>query len=373
MANWWDDAWDLAKEFGGAAWDLAKENPELAGAGAGLLVHHATGGKGEDNLQAMGLGAALGAGANYVADNWSTPSETAAPTTGSWGDPSAASEGSGVPYAAAPSQVPVSSSATMGTGVTGAGSADTYAARSGSGTYADSAGLTGDTGGDMMGPPASAAGEPTLLNRLGAGLKDVRDWAKDNEDVVGLAGKGIAAYLGSQAKSKAAAPVRAYNEQYRGKADEAMAANTALAEKKNAIVDQQVADYTAIAPQRSGQQAYAGTLSRIQKQAQKVADTETGKGYSAATVAANKRRGMVGASTGATSAAEAARVGAESTRRAGLGSIQYEKQDIPTYDTGYAGGVKTTEDAADTTEGAYSLYEDVFGLSKKKADEQVGA
>ena len=316
MANWWDDAWDLAKEFGGAAWDFAKENPKTAGAIAGVGLNAAFG-DGKNWQEAALTGAAVGGLADYAAGNW--------------GAPGAAPAGGAAPSAPAP----VSSSATMGTGVTGPGSADTYAARSGSGDYAGSAGLTGDTGGDMMGPPASAAGEPTLLNRLSmgmsaakTGLQDVRDWAKDNEDVVGLAGKGISAYLGSQAKSKAAAPVRAYNEQYRAKADEAMAANTALAGKKNALVDQQAADYMAVDPQRAGKQAYAGALSRISGQAQKAAATETGKGYSAATVAANKRRGMVGASTGATSAAEAARVGAESTRRAGLGSIQYEKQDI---------------------------------------------
>ena len=340
---WYDDAWDMAKQFGGAAMDFAKENPQIAGAGAGLAVHHLTGGKGEDNLQAMGLGAALGGAANYVAGNWGAPG--AAPTEGT------------APSAPAP----VSSSATMGTGATGAGSAaNAVDARGGYGDYAGSAGITGDTGGTMM-------------NTLNAGLKGIRKFGDDNQDLVGLAGKGISAYLGSQAKSKAAAPVQAYNEQYRGKADAAMAANAALANKKNALVDQQAADYMAIDPQRSGQQAYAGTLSRISGQAQKAAEAETGKGYSAATVAANKRRGMVGATTGATTAAEAARAGAEGTRRAGLGSIQYKEQDVPSYDASYATGTQAANTAAGTTEGAYSLYEDVFGLSKKKADEQVGA
>ena len=345
---WYDDAWELAKDFGGAAWDFAKENPALAGAGAGLVAHHLTGGKGEDNLQAMGLGAALGAGADYVAGNWGA--SEAAPTAGM-----------GAGTGAAPSApAPTSSAATAGLGVTGPGSADTYAARSGSGSYADSAGITGDTGG-------------TTMNKLSAGLKGIREFGAQNEDVLRLAGKGLSAYLGSQAKGKAAAPVNAYNEQYRAKADEAMAANTALAGKKNALVDQQVADYLAVDPQRAGKQAYAGTLSRISGQAQKAAEAETGKGYSAATVAANKRRGVVGATTGATTAAESARAGAEGTRRAGLSSIQYKEQAVPTYDAAYAGGMQDAgKDAAGTTEGAYSLYEDVLGLSKKKADEQVG-
>jgi hypothetical protein len=232
----------------------------------------------------------------------------------------------------------------------------------GYGGYAGTAGntgVTGDTGGSMM-------------SDAKAGLGKVRAWAGENEDVLRLAGKGASAYLGSQAKREAAAPVKAYNEQYRGQADAASAANAANVGKKNALVDQQVSDYLAIDPQRAGKQAYAGALSRISGQAQKAAEAGYGKGYSASTVAANKRRGMVGATTGATTAAEVARSGAAESRRAGLSGIQYKEQATPQYDSSYVSGLGTANAADDTTGGAYSLYEDVLGLSEQKAKKQVG-
>ena len=334
-------------DYVNGAWDWAQSNPEFAGAGTGLVLHHLTGGKGEGNLQAMGLGAAAGGAASYL---------SSMPSTGNWGGQSGAAPTAGMPAAA-----PVSSAATMGTGVDTGKPGET--AVGGYGGYTGTtgnAGVTGDTGGSMMGDAK-------------AGLGKVREWAGKNEDVLRLAGKGVSAYIGSQAKREAAAPVQAYNEQYRGQMDAATAANAANVTKKNALVDQQVSDYLAIDPQRSGKQAYAGTLSRISGQAQKAAEAETGKGYSAATVAANKRRGMVGATTGATTAAEVARSGAEGTRRAGLSGIQYKEQATPQYDSSYVSGLGTASDTGDTTGGAYSLYEDVLGLSKKKAETQVGA
>lgn len=357
---WYDDAWEMAKSFGGQALEFAKENPTVAGAGVGLGLNAAFG-KGENNLQAAGLGAALGYGASELTNNF-----TAAPSVGNWGGadgaaptaPAAAS----VAGATAPA-APVSSAATMGTGAVGVGGAGKPGENAMGGyDVQGNSGITGDTGGPMM-------------SQAKAGLGKIREFGKENEDVLRLAGKGISAYLGSQAKSSAAAPVQAYNEQYRGKADEAAAANTAVVEKKNALVDQQVSDYLAMDPQRAGKQAYAGTLSRISGQAQKAAEAETGKGYSAATVAANKRRGMVGATTGATTAAEVARGTAEGTRRAGLSGIAYQQKAVPTYDTSYASGVRDNADyggAGSEGKDAYSMYEDVMGLSEQKAKKQVG-
>jgi hypothetical protein len=325
-----------------SAWEWAQSEPEIAGAVTGLVVHHATGGEGKDNLQAAGLGAALGAGANYVAGNWGNQA-AASPTA---------------PVAGMPAATPVSSAATMGTGVDMGKPGET--AVGGYGGYTGTTGntgVTGDTGGTMM-------------NKVNAGLGKIREWAGENEGVR-LVGKGVSAYLGNQAKRAAAAPVQAYNEQYRGQADAATAANAANVSKKNALVDQQVSDYLAIDPQRAGRQAYAGTLSRISGQAQKAATEAAGRGHSAATVAADKRRGMVGATTGATTAAEVARSGAEGTRRVGLSGIQYVPQATPQYDSSYVTGLGTANAADDTTGGAYSLYEDVLGLSEQKAKQQV--
>jgi hypothetical protein len=333
-------------DYVNSAWDWAQSNPEIAGAGAGLLIHHATGGEGKDNLQAAGLGAALGAGANYVAGNWGNQA-AASPTA---------------PVAGMPAATPVSSAATMGTGVDMGKPGET--AVGGYGGYAGTAGntgVTGDTGGSMM-------------DKAGAGLGKIREWAGKNAPVLDLVGKGVSTYLGNQAKRAAAAPVQAYNEQYRGQADAATAANAANVGKKNALVDQQVSDYLAIDPQRAGRQAYAGTLSRISGQAQKAATEAAGRGHSAATVEADKRRGMVGATTGATTAAEVARSGAAESRRAGLSGIQYKEQATPQYDTSYATGMRDTATSAgaDTAgKDAYALYEDVLGLSEQKAKKQV--
>lgn len=351
---WYDDAWEMAKDWGGQALEFAKENPTIAGAGVGLGLNAAFG-KGENNLQAAGLGAALGYGAGELTNNF-----TAAPSIGNWGGADgAAPTAPAAPVAGMPAASPVSSAATVGTGATAAAAGPQELGDAGGYDVQGNSGITGDTGGSMM-------------SQAKAGLGKIRAFGKENEDVLRLAGKGVSALIGNKEKAAAAAPVQAYNEQYRAKADEAMATNTANVGKKNALVDQQVADYLAMDPQRAGKQAYAGTLSRISGQAQKAAEAETGKGYSAATVAANKRRGMVGATTGATTAAEVARGTAEGTRRAGLNSAQYAKRDVPQYDTGYASGVQTANDAAGTTGGAYSMYEDVLGLSEQKAKQQVG-
>jgi len=368
---WYDDIWDFASDVGGAAWDFAKENPALAGAGAGLVAHHLTGGKGEDNLAAAGLGAALGSGASMAYETYNAPT---AATEGTYNPATAPTPSSGI----APSAAVGSSAASVGTGV----AANTTDARGGYGAYSPevsgNTGITGDTGGDMMGPPVSAAGTPTLANRLSmgmntakSGLQTVRKFGADNEDVLRLGGKALSAYMGSQAKTASTAPVQAYNEKYAAAKDAVTATNTGLVDKQNAIADQQAADYTAINPQRSGQQAYASTLSRIAGQAQNNATAETNKGYSAATVAANKRRGLVGASTGATTAAGAATAAAEGTRRAGLNSVKYTPQSTSGYDSAYAGSLQDVG-GSNATQGAYGLVDDVFGLSKKKADEQVG-
>jgi hypothetical protein len=361
--SWWDDAFTVAADFGKSAMDFAKENPALAGAGAGLAVHHLTGGKGEDNLGAALGGAALGAGANYLFGNQAAAVPvSSAPTVGT----------GSAPTMAAPTPAgPISSAATMGTGATAASSGPQELGEAGGYSVGGNSGVTGDTGGTMM-------------SQAGAGLQKLRKFGGENEAVLSGMSKVVGAYLGNKSRAAAAAPVQAYNEQYRAKADEAQAANTQLVgqnnaniAKQNAIMDQLSADTAAIDPQRAGVQAYTTGLSRTADQAKRVAEAETGKGYSAATVAANKRRGTVGATTAATTAAEAARTGAQSRRSAGLGAVKYgayQQQAVPSYDTGYASGVQTANAGSGSdTAGAIGLFEDVFGLEKDKAKTQVGA
>jgi len=360
--SWWDDAFTVAADFGKSAMDFAKENSALAGAGAGLVAHHLTGGKGEDNLGAALGGAALGAGANYLFGNQAAAAPvSSAPTVGT---------GSAPTMATPASAAPVSSAATMGTGATTAAGGPQELGEAGGYGVSGNTGVTGDTGGTMM-------------SQAGAGLQKLRKFGKENEAVLSLAGKGIASYLGNKSRADAAAPVQAYNEQYRAKADEAQAANTQLVNqnnanvgKQNAIMDQLSADTAAIDPQRAGVQAYTAGLSRTADQANRAAAAETGKGYSAATVAANKRRGNVGATTAATTAAEAARTGAQSRRSAGLGAVkygQYQQQPVPQYDTSYASGVQTANAGSGSdTAGGIGLFEDVFGLEKEKAKTQTG-
>lgn len=365
--SWWDDAFS-------AVWDFAKENPAIAGAGAGLVMHHLTGGKGEDNLAALAGGAALGAGANYLFGSQSPvpAGVSSAPTTGNGivGTGGAGKPGESPVGGYGPA--PVSSEATMGAGIVGTGGAGKPGenAMGGYGVGGNT-GVTGDTGGTMMG-------------QLDAGLQKVRKFGSDNEGILSLAGKGIASYLGNKSRADAVAPVQAYNNDYRGKADEAMANNRQLVAqtnanvgKQNAVMDQLSADASAIDPQRAGVQAYTAGLTRVAGQANRNAAAETSKGYSAATVAANKRRGAVGATTEASTAAEAARTAAQSRRTAGLGSVKYagyQQEAVPNYDSGYATGVSAANGASGSdTAGAVGLFEDIFGLEKKKASNQVGA
>jgi hypothetical protein len=335
--------WDYAYDAGSAAMDFAMEYPEVTGALGGLAVHHLTGGEGKDNLAAMAGGATLGMGANYLFGN-QAPS---APT------------GAGGTYGAG---VPVSAGATMGAGATGGGGGG----KPGEDAMANAAavgntGVTGDTGGTMMG-------------KLGTGLTGIRKYASENEPVMSLVGKAGAAYLGNRAQQ----PVRAYNEQYRTQADAAQAANAALVGqtnagigKQNAIMDQLVADASAIDPQRAATQAYSAGLSRTREAANKAKARSLEMGRGAPTADAEQRRASVGGTTEATTLSGSAFKDAQARRTAGLGAAKYtayQTQAVPSYDTSYA----TNAGAGSDTAGITGLYEDVFGLEKKKAQTETG-
>lgn len=355
--SWWNDVFDWASSAASTVKDFAVANPGAAGAIASGLTGGFQGKYGESNLGNLAGGYALGTLAGGLSNYGSGTTGMKAPTSGQVsGAPTAATNWSNaVPTGAATaSALPsVSQGATTGN----FGGALDFATSS-----AEAAGGRG--GGGLTGALLPQQGG--FMEAANTGLKTLRENVKPYSEVVGLGMKGLSALAGMESGRKA----DQMREQYANQMATANAENEANVRKKNALVDQQAADYQAIDPQRTAAKAYATASGRINQRGDANAARERGLGYSEATINANRRRASLGASTEASTAAETARTGAEATRRAGLQSIGYVKQAEPNYDAGYINDIANSSKRS--TSGAYALLDDVLGRSKSKADEQVG-
>lgn len=407
------------------AWDVAKENP-LATAG---VIHGLT--SGGDFGQRLTEAAKWG-GAGYLGDqalgtsNWSwgsgTPgmsAPTSLPTSSGASGPLSGSAwnnaGTGAMYTGPASSVTVASSPAATGGDFGGMHAETTqaagglpsmdtnpnyydripnASNSALSTGASSSGLSTPAGLSMSGNPnaydrvtnasntnlpgaaytadmASKVGGPAaeggsgVLDKMNAGLKTVRDTSQKYGDLVGLGIKGYAALQGQEQGKKADEYLRRQEER-QTQADEA---NKGIVDKQNTLTQQRADEYQAMDPQFYAAKAYSDVMGRQSRAANANAQSEMNRGYSAATAAANKRRAMLGASTGATTAAEAARSQREGTRMAGLSGIKYSTYSPTPFNNTMYEAIANSGNAQ--TEGAVKFFDDLTGLQTGKAKEQV--
>lgn len=240
-------------------------------------------------------------------------------------------------------------------------------------TGASSAGLSNATSSGSSGPLSGTAWDNSggtatagrVMDKVNGGLQTIRNVSKQYGDVVGLGIKGYSALQGIEQGKKA----QEYMEQQARQRQEAMDQNKAIVDKQNALTEQRANEYLAMDPQYYAAKAYSDVMGRQAQAANQLESTELSKGYSAATAAANKRRAMLGASTGASTAAESARAQREGTRMAGLAGIRYSTQATPTFDSGYYNAVANSGRAE--TEGAVKFLDDLTGLQTNKAKDQV--
>lgn len=352
--SWWNDVFDWASSAASTVKDFAVANPGAAGAIASGLTGGFQGKYGENNFGNLAGGYALGtlAGglANYGSGTSGMKAPTSADVSGASAPAATASDWTSAAPTSATTLPTVSQGATTGTWG-GAGVQTASEMGQGFKDYMAGAGSTPSTG---------------ILDTASTSLKTLRESAKPYQDVIGLGMKGLSALAGMDAGRKA----DQMREDYANRSAAANAENAANVQKKNVLVDQQAADYQAIDPQRTAAKAYATTTGQLRGKADEYETRMLGKGYSPATAAAEKRRALLGASTSGVTAAESARTGAEATRRAGLQSIGYAKQDTPSYDASYINDI--ANGGQRSTAGAYGLLDDVLGRSKSKAEDQVG-
>lgn len=335
---WYETAWDIATgDWGSLAKDAA------IGAGTGLVLHHLTGGKGEDNLTAAGLGAAGGAALNYFGSDYA-PSRMfsgnpivgdSAPSAGRQNVPSFTS-GEVATTAAAPTvttAAPTSSFGSMGTGG--------YAA-------------------DGMGPPTSAAPSQleSVFSKAKTGLGKVQQFGKDYAAPIDLGLKGMK-LRGDRAASEQQAKAQ---RDYAARLDQADAAQNARSDELGGQIrsTNDVGNET--------RRAYASTVDRAGAQAAGLKKTIMAKGGSAATAEAEARRARIAGSTGAVSAATTAGQTAGKNMVAGLSSLKYSNPS--------AAAATARETAAGIDAGRnndlYEFGQDVFGTPSRTAGQKRG-
>lgn len=332
---WYDDLWGAITDFGSTAVDWAKANPELAGAAAGATIGAATG---SDNiLRDAGIGAGLG----YGYRNYSQ----LAPTIGSSDAGSAAT--------------PQFNAAAGAQSLPGG---NTVAPAAGAGID-----FGGYFGGDYKGDgfsgvgssaPGVTSGLQGTMDKLKGGLNTVRDFTKQNQDVMSLGAKGLSALQGMQDD----AAREAYMKKYRQQADDTAAANTARINSQNKAAEDVYLDSRANVAQ-AGLRAEKGIQSQV---AQQMAGLDTSSGLDSAAKAALKQKAQV---AGAKAGSQAFSV-ADTNARAGIRAPQYATQNAPSYDSTYARDIGDA--SKNTTAGLMGLYDDVTGTSKRKAQDQVG-
>jgi hypothetical protein len=348
---WWDTIFDVIKTGASAAKDFAVANPGTAGAIASGLTGGFQGKYGSNNLGNIAGGYLAGTALSGVANSMGSPaSETGRLNTPM---PSAASATSSFnPGVAASTVTPAASAATGSFGSMGSSS---YFG----GGY-DGARFAG------LGAGAAPSQLESVFSKAKSALGNVRQFGADNQDVLRLGGKAVSAYLGSQESDKVAGLQRDYAAQ-RSAAD---AENRAIVGKKNALADEVTATtMSTMDPQNQAQRAWAST----QAATKRGIGRNNASGMSTSAKAAENRRAMLTGSTAGVSNATQAYDTASAGRRAGLQTAagMYTGNATPTYDGAYEQAVRNN--GAGTTSGAYGLLDDVFDLSKDKADKQVGA
>ena len=338
---WWDTIFDVIKTGASAAKDFAVANPGTAGAIASGLTGGFQGKYGSNNLGNIAGGYLAGTALSGVTNSMGSPaSETGRLNT--------------------PMPTPASATGIFNPGATISSVAPAAST------------ATGSFGSMGSGPLSGAAWEnapsqlESVFSKGKSTLGAVRQFGADNQDVLRLGGKAVSAYLGAQESDRIAGLQRDYATQ-RSAAD---AENRAIVGKKNALADEVTATtMSTMDPQNQAQRAWAST----QAATKRGIDRNNASGMSTSAKVAENRRAMLTGSTAGVSNATQAYDTASTGRRAGLQAAagMYTGNATPTYDDAYEQAVQNN--GAGTASGAYGLLDDVFALSKDKADKQVGA
>lgn len=372
---WWDTLFDL----GSSVLDFAKSNPTTTGAALGLLTGGFKGEYGEKNLQNTALGGALGFAAGQASDFFrpgaggaaTAPNVTGAPAPTASTMPSATPAG-GLFSGSNPSlfsSSPSNASITGdfgGIGTPSMATAPNFYDRvsNASNTNLSNALYTAKTA-DAVGGAAKQLPGIEALDKLQGGLDTVRGYADKYSGVADVGLKIGSAVAGQENARKQ----RQMMEEYERRRSAADAENKSIVDKQNALTQLRADEYMAMDPNRYGARAYASTVAGVKSKADQARAAAMAKGSSAATADAERRRALLSASTQGVEAADSAWNKVEGARRAGLSSINYKGYETPTYDAGYAETLGKTANAE--TQGLYKLGEDILGVNKKKAEDEV--
>lgn len=292
--SWWEDAWNFATDVGGQAVDFAKANPELTGAVVGGL---ANGTKGALTGAAVGYGLSNLAPDTFGGGTYSLPRFN----EGTWSQtPTAASVG-GAPssFTSIGSSPSSPYAASMSTGLqSGSYSPVVDIAASNGMSVAPSSsygntGVSGDFGNYLTSGP----------NKLESMLGDLKDWGKKNPNTSSLLVQGAGLLLGNQQQRRAndlaeqnLALQRDYNNFNRQQVEQ----NNANADYWNTQAQQSASEARSLYnPQELGIRGMAQQKAQTARAVDEL-DQLYDKGWSAADVAAEKRRAGLAGSANAT-------------------------------------------------------------------------
>ena len=347
---WWEKAWDaVTGNWGDLATDAA------LGAGTGLVLHHLTGGKGEDNLTALGLGAGAGAALNYFGSDYA-PSRLISGWTGGGGG-GAPGIGDTASASAGRQNVPSFTSGEVSSAV---------APTTVSAAAPTSFGSMGSPNFDTM---SGSEFEKYASGGGGSTLESVFNTAKDSVGKVQQFGKDYAAPIDLGLKGMKLLGDRAASEQQANALRDYAARSEASTAAQNARSDElgnQIRSTNDVGNET--RRAYAGTMARANAQAAGLKKTIMANGGSAATAEAKARQARIAGSMGAVSAGTTAGQTAGKNMVAGLSSLKYSDPSVSAADArSIAAGIDTTR-----SNDLYEFGQDVFGTPSRTAGQKRG-
>lgn len=376
--SWFDDLLSFGTSIYEAAKPVAQTVWDNGGKGAlvGLAANAVTGGGGEKNLQAMGLGALgqnvwnAGTGQGWAGQMFG--GGASAPTPSAGGIPGGIDAS---PQAGGPIDTMYKSVANVSPGVTSSSSAGNFM-NYGSGSVGD--GNLGEAAArEFMDKPASTYGDTYkgaartasavapetgftgAMNTARAGLNTAKQFGKDYGDVIST---GVKAFGGLQAQSAGQKRIGDLNAMA-SRSEASDAANNAITSQRNAAAGDIYSEQRARIGS-AGLQAKKGVDAGISRQ---LTDLNRNTTLSPTARAALAQKAKVAGST----AGASAYTQADTSARAGLRAPELQS---------FASPSNTARNAASYAQyqqdSAVSPYADVandiFGLSKKKTEEEVG-
>lgn len=388
--DWLDD---FLTEYVEPAWEATKnfvvENPTIAGGLAGAAIGKATG---SDNI---GRDALIGAGLGYGAGQYfgSEPTFNPQPTyqgAGSTGAQPVNYGFDGTSFSAVPQSSPYASSSAGGTDYSlSGGSTPGLGLRPLDGGNSVSIAPVSSAVNTNFGNSGSAL-DPEQMARVqelgktqgyagkaGAALQTVRSFGQENKGVLDLGAKLYGAYQAN----KAGKAQQQYLDKVGARNDVVDARNTEVYNdtrgtmgKQNALADTAAAQTLAtFDPSNAGNRAWASSMGATDRAVAGLRTSSMSKGLTPN--AGEERRMRLAGSLGGVQNYTNAYSDAASRLPAGLStaSSMYKTMSpgsYGSYDASY--GAAQGAGAAGTAKGVMGLYEDVFGVQKKKAETDQG-